>query len=99
MLADRIKQHIPMKLRRSGANQQQIERSESAITCHLKLSPACIPPDPEASFDILMKVRNRQQLDVLEALFIRALEPEPCKKSDIHPYVTIDLTCYPCYYW
>ena len=82
MLADLIKQHIPMKLRRSGANQQRIERSDSAITRHLKLSPACIPSDPEASFDILMKAINRQQLDVLEALFIRALEPELCKQSD-----------------
>ena len=81
VLAERIKQHVPMKLRGSKVA-QKIDRNNSAVTRHLKQNPACISPDPESHFEILMRARNKQQMGVLEALFIRSISPGLCKQSD-----------------
>ena len=81
VLAERIKRHIPAKWRGSKVV-QKIYCNDSAVTGHLKENLACIWPDLESPFEILIRARNKQQMGVLEALFIRSISPGLCKQSD-----------------
>ena len=83
VLAERIKQHIPNKvMEKNQAKHIKTEKTDSAITKHLKESTNCIPTDPQARFQTLAKARNKQHLDILEALFIRKLSPSLCKQKE-----------------
>ena len=70
VLVERINQHIPNKvMEKNRAKHIKTEKTDSAITKHLKESTHCIPTDPQARFHTLAKARNKQYLEILEALF------------------------------
>ena len=80
-LAERIKQHIPDKLLKITPEMRK-KASDSAITKHLKDSRECLNPAIRCQFKVLIKARHQQQLDVLEAIFIRAKSPALCQQKD-----------------
>ena len=58
-------------------------KGDSAITKHLKASPSCISDQlQQTGFTVLVQVRSRAHLDVLEALFISRLAPPLCSQKD-----------------
>ena len=92
--SERIKQHVPTKLRLKGVNANLREDScDSTVTKHLKKNPTCIPgSDEETSerFRVLAQARNVVHLEILEAVYIRNLTPELCH---IHACTPIKITC------
>ena len=79
VLAERIKQHVPSKL--SAKALVRVGANDSAVTKHLKESPACIPQVPASRFEVLANARSRSHLDLLEAIFIRVLSPSLCQQK------------------
>ena len=61
VLAERIKQHVPSKL--SAEALVRVGANDSAVTKHLKESPACIPQVPASRFEVLANARSRSHLD------------------------------------
>ena len=77
-LKERIKQHIPDDLLAEPLVKTglKVKASDSAICKHLKVNAsACIHPRMHQRFCVLAKARDKQHLDVLEALFIKTLSP------------------------
>ena len=61
-LTERIKQHVPNKL--LNGKEKRHEKSDSAITKHVKSSPACFPPTESqlsARFRVLTKARGTKR--------------------------------------
>ena len=85
VFSERIKQHIPAKLIFGKVRTRHIEWCDSAITKHLKERRECIPSAHEIvanQFRIPASARNKMHLDVLEAVFIRAMNPELCPQKE-----------------
>ena len=77
--SERIKQDIAAKLTSGDLRTRHIERCNSAITKHLKEHRDCIPSADKIvtnRFRILAPARNKMHLDSLDAVFIRAINPE-----------------------
>ena len=85
--SERIKQHVPTKLRLKGVKANLREDScDSAVTKHLKKNPTCTPrSDEETSerFRVLAQARNVVHLEILEAVYIRNLTPELCQQKNL----------------
>ena len=81
--AERIKQHVPAKLQ-DESPKLKIRKGDSAITKHLKSNPDCIPSSQatQERFSILATARCDDQLNTLEALFIRKLAPPLCNQKE-----------------
>ena len=79
--SERIRQHVPEKLL---AEEPVLEsaRSDSAVTRHLKRSPACISEETRGRFKVLARARSEAHLNVLEALFILKFTPTLCCQKD-----------------
>ena len=83
VFSERIKQHVSNKLvEAKTVAARKIEANDSAVTKHLKESPDCLRSDPKSRFQVLAQARNKAHLDVLEAVYIRHLEPELCQQKD-----------------
>ena len=87
-LGERIKQHIPNKILVNNPK-LTIEKSDSAITQHLKTHPACISPNLVRKFKILAQARNSWHLEIMEAAFITALTPQLCQQKDLGKYLRL----------
>ena len=87
-LGERIKQHLPSKLFKAKPN-LKIETADSAITKHLKQHPACIRTDLVDSFKILARARHQRHLEILEAAYIKALNPALCQQKDLSKYLSL----------
>ena len=81
-LGERVKQHIPAKLFTPNKNWKW-QKSDSAITRHLKENPACIKEGLTKSFQVLARARHQQHLEILEAAFIKAKKPALCQQKDL----------------
>ena len=82
-LGDRAKQHIPDKLLQTALRSaKQPCKADSGITEHLKQSNSCIKPTPRVNFKIIVKGRNEDHLEVLEAIFIRWNKPDLCLQKE-----------------
>ena len=85
LFSKKIKQHIPAKLISGKVRTRHIERCNSAITKHLKEHRDCIPSADEVvanRFQILASASNKMHLDILEAVFICALNPKLCPQRE-----------------
>ena len=83
VFSERIKQHVSNKLREAKTvATRKIEAKDSAVTKHLKESPDCLRSDPRSRFKVIAQARNKANLDVLEAVYIRHLEQELCQQKD-----------------
>ena len=83
-LTERIKQHVPNKLLKSKSNSK--EKSDSAITKHVKSNTTCLPATQEellTRFQVMAKARNHAHLDVMEAVFIRNHAPKLCEQKKL----------------
>ena len=87
-LGERIKQHLPSKLFKVKPN-LKVETADSAITKHLKQHPACIRTDLVDSFKISARARHQRHLEILEAAYIKALNPALCQQKDLSKYLSL----------
>ena len=81
-LGERIKQHLPAKILHETKPDLKLDKSDSAITRHLKKRPACIKDDLHSRFKILATARSDKHLEALEAAFINALKPDLCQQIE-----------------
>ena len=70
-LENRIKQHLPAR------------STTSAIAEHLMKNSNCLDNFNKSMFSVIRKARTESVLHVLEALYIRDLNPELCKQMDL----------------
>ena len=80
VLSERIKQHVTNKLVETKTMKK--ERNDTAITRHLRENLTCLMASPRKRFKVLMEARSKNNLDVLEALFIKQLKPELCQQKE-----------------
>ena len=83
-LSERIKQHIPPNIATRKSNQ-----ADSAILAHLRNKPACVPTNAQELFRILARARSSYHLDILEAMYIRSLEPSLCAQKEFVKSLTL----------
>ena len=88
-LGERIKQHLPAKIFREPKPDLKLDKSDSAITRHLKKRPACIKDDLHSRFKILATARSDKHLEALEAAFINALKPDLCQQKVFGKLVSV----------
>ena len=92
-LADRIKQHAPMSIRKkSNTVREQPPRlcknnnskinCESAIGQHLLMNPECAKTYRDDNFRIIGQGRSSFHLSVLESVYIKTQNPVLCKQKD-----------------
>ena len=89
-VAERIKQHIPEKLFKPRPT-LRIEKSDSAITKHLKGQPDCITElrdNVMKHFQVIAHARSQLHLDVLEALHTKGLGGFALSTKGVCPAVT-----------
>ena len=82
--SERIKQHVPKKLRNGDVANLREDRCDSAVTKHLKNSHTCIPASDKETFEhfhVLAQARNALHLEILEAVYIRNLTPSLCQQK------------------
>ena len=85
VFSENIKQHILAKLISGKVRTRHVEQCDSATAKHLKEHRECIPSADELvanRFRILASVRNKIHLDVLELVFIHAMNPELCQQKE-----------------
>ena len=83
-LSERIKQHIPPNIATRKSNQ-----ADSAILAHIRNKPACVPTNAQERFRILARARSSYHLDILEAMYIRSLEPSLCAQKEFVKSLTL----------
>ena len=83
-LSERIKQHIPPNIETRKSNQ-----ADSAILAHIRNKPACVPTNVQERFRILARARSSYHLDILEAMYIRSLEPSLCAQKEFVKSLTL----------
>ena len=81
-LEKRIKQHVPATLRQNTDQQMRKKDPDSAIGKHLVQNLSCLNLFDCNMFSIVCQARNTSVLHVLEALYIRKLQPDLCKQMD-----------------
>ena len=80
-----IKQDIAVKLNSGNVRTRHIKRCNSATTKQLKEHRDCLPRADEIfanRFRILAPARNTLHLDVLDAVFVRAMYSELCQQKE-----------------
>ena len=83
-LSERTKQHIPPNIATRKSNQ-----ADSAILAHIRNKPACVPTNAQERFRILARARSSYHLDILEAMYIRSLEPSLCAQKEFVKSLTL----------
>ena len=83
-LSERIKQHIPPNIATRKSKQ-----ADSAILAHIRNKPACVPTNAQERFRILARARSSYHLDILEAMYIRSLEPSLCAQKEFVKSLTL----------
>ena len=92
VLSERVKQHVSRKLIDGKTEKRvKIEKTDSAMTKHLKGNPECIALEPERCFTVLARARNKRHLDVLEAVFIRTLSPDMCQQKEFTKQILLQI--------
>ena len=82
VLFSRVKQHVPMYLRKAADSKQDIDKTpSSAIGNHLKSSRACLEKFSDDRFRIINRGRSEFHLSVLEALYISTRKPVLCTQK------------------
>ena len=86
-LHDRIKQHIPKAIRNQAQPNRDLfqsnHNSTSAIGQHLLNNEKCCASHyDDNQFSILAKGRTLFHLSILEATFIKILQPELCRQKE-----------------
>ena len=92
-LADRIKQHVPMNIRKKSntvreqpthlcKNNNSRINCESAIGQHLLTNPECAKTYTDDNFRIIGQARLSFHLSVLESVYIKTQNPVLCKQKD-----------------
>ena len=92
-LADRIKQHVPMSIRKKSSTvREQPPRMcknisskincESAIGQHLIRNPECTKRYTNNNFRIIGQARSSFQLGVLESVYIKTQNPVLCRQKE-----------------
>ena len=72
---------VTSKILRETKPDLKLDKSDSAITRHLKKRPTCIKDDLHSRFKILATARSDKHLEALEAAFINALKPDLCQQK------------------
>ena len=92
-LADRIKQHVPMSIRKKSntvreqpprlfKNNNSKIKCESAIGQHLLTNPECGKTYTDDNFWIIGQGRSSFHLVFLESVYIKTQNPVLCKQKD-----------------
>ena len=85
-LHDRIKQPIPKAIRNQAQPNRDLFQSNhtstSAIGQHLLNNEKCASHYDDNQFSILAKGRTLFHLSILEATFIKILQPELCRQKE-----------------
>jgi len=97
-LQDRIKQRVPKSIRNATCSQTRIQPKrdcksstqlptthlscDSAIGLHLSRNPICAQNYDDKQFSILAKGCSPVHLSVLEAIFIKTLNPVLCQQKE-----------------
>ena len=93
-LADRIKQHVPMSIRKkNSAVREQLPRMckssnpkikcDSVIGQHLIKNPECAKTYTDDNFRIIAQARSSFHLSVLESVYIRTQNPVLYKQKEL----------------
>ena len=93
-VADRIKQHVPMSIRKkSYAAREQLPRicknnkskinCETAIGQHLIANPECAKTYTDNNFQIIGQARSSFHLSNLESVYIKTQNPVMCKQNEL----------------
>ena len=88
-LGERIKQHLPNKIFLTPKPNLKVEKSDSAITKHLKKHPVCISDNLHKRFKILSTARHDTHLEALEAIYIKTMKPALCQQKTIGKFSLI----------
>ena len=75
---------IPPNIATRKSNQ-----ADSAILAHIRNMPACVPTNAQERFRILARARSSYHLDILEAMYIRSLEPSLCAQKEFVKSLTL----------
>ena len=78
--SERIRQHVPDSLLKVPPVTRKV-KTDSAVTRHLKESPACIDNQITSRFRVIARGRNQLHLDMLEALLIKKHSPVLCQQK------------------
>ena len=92
-LADRIKQHVPMSIRKKSStvreqpphkckNISSKSNCEPAIGQHLITNPECAKTYTDDNFRIIGQVRSSFNLGVLESIYIKTQNPVLCGQKE-----------------
>ena len=84
-LKTRIRQHVPVALRRNlgkTTRSKLTEKQQSAVGKHLLDNPGCGRNFHDGMFSVLAEGRGDLHLSVLESLFISTQKPDFCTKSE-----------------
>ena len=92
-LADRIKQHVPMSIRKKSyaaieqppricKNDNSKINCDSAIRQHLIANPECTKAYTNDNFRIVRQARSSFHSSVLESVYIKTQNPVSCRQKE-----------------